>query len=197
MVDCTPPSHSTKAYSKIWAMSLTKQAGGDQSIRSALSHRPMACGHQMRVLNFPNHFGILQFGSDHFFVDIPAVRARNVCLSCEELHLAFYDKNMPMRDRVEDPGAISPRLTKSFGPMACGHFVDTIQLANGQRWIWFGPLENCLDVPETRARWVCQGCRNRYLGLEPERGRSSGLDGSQVGTHPGGTKTAELRKGVA
>ena len=121
----------------------------------------MACGHDMDVLVFPDGFRLVMFGSEYFFADILAVRARNVCLSCEKGHLASRGANeVPSADKTETGEA---RMNKSLGLMACGHLADDIRLFNGQRWIWFGPLENCLDVPKARARWVCQNCRNKHI----------------------------------
>ena len=143
---------------------------------------PMACGHFMEVFTIRG-FRIIPISSDYFIPDIPAFRARNVCLDCENAQLMFagtdeapgppINKDAPM-PLVEVDVSSSPskavaaaKKPESLGPMSCGHHADVVRQANGRRWLWFGPLEYCLDVPDTRARWVCQRCRDQVLGLIP------------------------------
>ena len=133
-----------------------------------VSEGPLACGHHCLVSVFPNQFRLIEFNEGYFFVDIPAVRARNVCLDCEDKHLKIHHTN---EERIPSPRR-NPhgemQIEDSLGPMACGHYVKARVYPDRGRCIWFSPLEYCLDMPETRARWVCQDCRNQILGIQSE-----------------------------
>jgi hypothetical protein len=132
----------------------------------ATSAGPLACGHFTGVIIFPNGFRLLPFLHGNFNIDVAAIRARCVCVSCEETHLQNYsEKNEPFEETALTPFENGQRLELTLGPMACGHRDVAWVWRTGERVIFFSVLEWGADIPTTRARWVCQSCRCHNLDI--------------------------------